>query len=313
MLRLVALVALVGCYHPSFHDCALACATTADCPGGLTCDPAMGRCTSGTSCGGADGGGPDALEPNGDLDGDGVPNAQDNCPSVKNPRQADEDRDGVGDACDPCPISPNNTDTDGDGVADDCDPHPQPIDHLAYFDGFATGVGPGEAVEGTGTASNQAGAIRLVAGSSEVTYLVLPTIATPDMGVTVITAFSYVGTPDAATLGGGGPMTSLSNLGTWSGVGCEQVENGGPELDIYETQNSSYDGSGASEPSSLNPHKLVLDAFAGSGTTMAEYTCSEAGTHTVAKSPTQVTSFDGLFVHGATADFQYVLVVTSGT
>ncbi len=36
-----------------------------------------------------------------DLDGDGVPNAVDNCPSVANPDQADADGDGIGDACDP--------------------------------------------------------------------------------------------------------------------------------------------------------------------------------------------------------------------
>jgi hypothetical protein len=34
-----------------------------------------------------------------DDDGDGVPEAQDNCPGVTNPTQADADSDGVGDAC----------------------------------------------------------------------------------------------------------------------------------------------------------------------------------------------------------------------
>lgn len=45
-----------------------------------------------------------------EQDGDGVPDAQDNCVSVRNPDQTDTDHDGSGDACD--------TDDDGDGVTD---------------------------------------------------------------------------------------------------------------------------------------------------------------------------------------------------
>ena len=37
-----------------------------------------------------------------DRDGDGVCDADDNCPLVANPGQADADGDGIGDACDPC-------------------------------------------------------------------------------------------------------------------------------------------------------------------------------------------------------------------
>src|SRR3989454_8952718 len=37
-----------------------------------------------------------------DQDGDGVCDADDNCPLVANPDQADADGDGIGDACDPC-------------------------------------------------------------------------------------------------------------------------------------------------------------------------------------------------------------------
>jgi hypothetical protein len=43
----------------------------------------------------------------GDADGDGVPNAVDNCVFVKNPTQSDVDEDGYGDACD---IDPQNPD-----------------------------------------------------------------------------------------------------------------------------------------------------------------------------------------------------------
>ncbi|MBR4984966.1 MAG: amidohydrolase family protein [Proteobacteria bacterium] len=42
------------------------------------------------------------LNPN-DKDGDGIPNASDNCPSTANTDQKDTDHDGFGDACDECP------------------------------------------------------------------------------------------------------------------------------------------------------------------------------------------------------------------
>jgi hypothetical protein len=58
-----------------------------------------------------------------DADGDGVPDAIDNCPFVPNHDQADSDGDGVGDACDNCPTvpNPNQSDIDGDGIGDVCD------------------------------------------------------------------------------------------------------------------------------------------------------------------------------------------------
>ena len=38
---------------------------------------------------------------NSDTDGDGVVNAQDNCPNAANPDQSDIDSDGIGDSCSP--------------------------------------------------------------------------------------------------------------------------------------------------------------------------------------------------------------------
>jgi hypothetical protein len=51
-----------------------------------------------------------------DLDGDGVENGVDNCPTQVNPGQGDSDGDGTGDLCDP--------DTDGDGIPDGVDTCP---------------------------------------------------------------------------------------------------------------------------------------------------------------------------------------------
>src|SRR5688572_26852748 len=65
-----------------------------------------------------------------DTDGDGVIDADDNCPADSNANQSDTDGDDEGDACDPdddgdgdddavdnCPTTPNSNqlDTDGDG------------------------------------------------------------------------------------------------------------------------------------------------------------------------------------------------------
>jgi len=84
-------------------------------------------------CGGGEGGPTDS-------DGDGIPDDQDNCPTVANADQADSDGDGIGDACDTvdpvdsdmdgipddednCPNTPNadQSDIDGDGIGDACD------------------------------------------------------------------------------------------------------------------------------------------------------------------------------------------------
>ena len=68
-----------------------------------------------------------------DTDGDGIPNAEDNCPTVFNParpldngKQENTDGDALGDACDPCPFDKDTQkcsapgtvkpDRDGDGV-----------------------------------------------------------------------------------------------------------------------------------------------------------------------------------------------------
>ncbi len=84
----------------------------------------------------------------GDTDGDGIPDAMDNCPTVFNPKrpmdfgvQADADGDGVGDVCDVCPLdaaastcsAPASTDWDSDGVlnaVDNCvtDPNSTQLD-----------------------------------------------------------------------------------------------------------------------------------------------------------------------------------------
>ncbi len=77
-----------------------------------------------------------------DVDGDGVPDAADNCAEIANAEQTDADGDGLGDACDNCPENDNvfQADGDNDNVGDDCDNCPAVL-NVDQADNDADGVG----------------------------------------------------------------------------------------------------------------------------------------------------------------------------
>ncbi|NLX14652.1 MAG: hypothetical protein GXY44_13505 [Phycisphaerales bacterium] len=69
------------------------------------------------------------ILPTADQDNDGIPDAQDNCPTIANPDQADSNNNGVGDACEDIV-----DDADGDGVPDDDDECPDTPASVAVYD-----------------------------------------------------------------------------------------------------------------------------------------------------------------------------------
>lgn len=96
-------------------------------------------CSDGV-CDFTDPNGPVCIDGDGDLDGDGITNSKDFC--NHEPGGAfDEDRDGIGDECDKCPIAAPlaDPDPDGDEVDSPCDPDPRVAgDQIAIFEGFNT-------------------------------------------------------------------------------------------------------------------------------------------------------------------------------
>ncbi len=74
------------------------------------------------------------ADPLGDLDGDGVDDEFDNCPSVANPDQLDTDGDGLGNACD------DDDDADGLSDADEAVFGTNPLDPDSDDDGMLDGA-----------------------------------------------------------------------------------------------------------------------------------------------------------------------------
>jgi hypothetical protein len=190
---LVLLVALSCGYGASFRDCAVSCSSASGCPSGFACGPeGLCRAAGATiSCGAQAGidantGLPsDATPPSdsnngsgclGDLDCDGVPDGSDNCPTVANPDQGNEDGDRFGDVCDPCPPYADAdpiADQDGDGVSDACDPRPTiPGDVISLFEGFHHGIPSGWIVVGSSWGSGGSDDV-IVTGDSSISSLTL--------------------------------------------------------------------------------------------------------------------------------------------
>jgi len=88
---------LAACFSPA-PPAGAPCGKDSACPTGLMC--IAGACVTAAARIDGGGSGTDAMPLPGDMDGDGMADGDDNCPTVANPDQADADGDGAGNACD---------------------------------------------------------------------------------------------------------------------------------------------------------------------------------------------------------------------
>ncbi len=318
-IALAAVLASCG-YSASFRDCAISCSDESGCPSGFTCG-GEGRCraqgataTCGAILDAADDSGDavavDATGCPNDLDCDGVTDDLDNCPTVRNPDQFNEDGDRFGDACDPCPPYADSDpvlDSDGDGVSDACDPNPDtPGDYVAFFDGFRGAIpGTWSSSAGSSWTSDGAGDASIVTTSSTAT-LFRPA---PTSGHETITA-SVALTSDVL----GSEVASIDGYmdADGSGIRCALLYSNTPELQLAGTglaEQHAYPWNGAStymlterRDSNTYDCRVVNTADStdiadtGSGTTTLDNASPQLGIHVG-----EMTS----------ATFQWVMVVSN--
>ena len=161
---------------------------------------------------------PGADASNADTDGDGIPDAHDNCPTVPNPDQANEDGDRFGDVCDPCPIIADDApaDTDGDGVADACDPRPNTAgDHIVLFEGFDSGIPAGWTKVGAWAAGSGSVTASEASADSQATLTVALAVSGGETVAAGITPLAHNATDDASA-----GVTTDAVPGTKQGLYC---------------------------------------------------------------------------------------------
>ena len=299
-MRWLLLVALVGCYKdPHVSDCEIAC--TGSCPSGLQCVAGACREPGMTGACAVMPGGDAATDAAPDSDGDGIPDARDNCPMKSNADQANEDSDALGDACDPCPIFASSdpaADGDSDGVGDQCDPNPNTGgDTLVLFEPFNTTTTPANATEfGSGGWTYGGGQAHLIAPSGSDSKLVWA--QNPAHG-TVITRVSLQTSSNPAYAG----ATQTANGVV--GVGCvDAIDATGRTLKLTDGSSSM-----AAATSSFSPGTAYVIVQRRTGT--SNWQCTRDDGPSVSGQLNTGAANAGIYASNGTAIFDYVYIVKS--
>ena len=268
------------------------------------------RCASGV-CDFTDPDGPVCIDASGDLDGDGLANDKDFC--NHEPGGAfDEDRDGIGDECDACPIAPplDSRDPDGDEVESPCDPDPTTAgDQITLFEGFNGGTMPPGFLAGAGWQFLQGEVVATADAQQETTLTAMLPILSQQI---VIFGQYRIDQVDAA---------STQNLA--GVIGVDERPAGGSQIKCSGSRSGTMDrlllvtdsGSGQTDfmdlfdSASLYRLTLKLDRTEAGCAMIADEEMGAARAATLGEAMNRA----GLFARGVTARYQYLLVVQRGS
>jgi thrombospondin type 3 repeat protein len=267
---------------------------------------------------------PDAVEnldgSPGDMDGDLVPDADDNCPTIYNPDQNDEDGDGPGDRCDNCPVHANNdqNDSDLDLVGDACDPHnndPAWTDTIQWMDGFAGPAGPIDSYLEFGSWSQTGSGRAANAVANGTSALQVPTSWTPTTGSVELRVYSRITvtslSPDVGGTKGAG-LTAFTNGDMSTGWRCLGSLNT-DTLAVIDMQANQVVGSQLGFAIGQNDAvPAVFTSYPNSFTAAQNLDCSyDTQVNALdVNLPTTGMSF-GLSTSGAVAQFDYLFAIQS--
>lgn len=281
---------------------------------GESCD-ATTPCTDGQVCDMTAPGGPVCLEGAGDLDGDGIPNAMDHCQHMAG-GMYDEDGDGIGDECDACPIAKPlamndpNKDTDNDGVDYPCDPNPHADgEKIVLFNGFN-----GTALPDKWTTMSAPGVWQVKGGEAIMTPTdpnTIEELKAPLGAATVHTVILSAYRIDSVSAGAVDVDAAVSGISHLP-AGDSRAECGGSRVGTSDALRLQTDGGSNSKAfSNLFDSAAayrVVEQLEGATVNCALVANATSG---AIQAPTagNVLTSAGLFARGATARFQYLLVV----
>ena len=273
-----------------------ACGALQPCGSGLACsvthtdDNKVGEC----------------FAASGDIDGDGLTNDKDYCNAMPG-GEYDEDRDLIGDICDRCPIAepPDTADPDNDEVDSPCDPDPrEPGDKIVVFEGFRNGIP--NAWKKTGAWEQRGGDVVVTPDSSTAIAQLTTALPLVANNMAILVQYRIDAVDTAAARNYVGLVGRDERPASVEEVRCGGQRSGGDSLYI-ETKASAMGEAiiDAFDSSSLYSVSMRVQNLNAACAMIADNVMIAAQATTGGQSLSEA----GLFVQGATARFQYLLVI----